>query len=334
MGRLTAWASWAARNADGLIALVAALVIVAVDIIAEVSQETLTTGILLVLSVLAIAMLRDREHREQIEQQINRQGELANRVLPALATSPGRLEKVEDGVEAVTRALNDTSMVRVLSGSEVSAHLADARRITDRWYFRGGTGTYTRAVTLPECVENARNVRRTLQIRLEIIDPTNEEVCDRYAQFRTSLSRDRNGWSLERTRRESYATIVACCWYRQRYDLLDVRVGLSQTMPTLRWDLSSRHLVITHENPGLPALLITSDKLLYEYMQTEMGKSLEQARRVPLEAARQVPLGDEPTVDEVRRLFVALGMPLPSTFDNRDVGDIITRALRAENPYR
>ena len=45
-------------------------------------------------------------------------------------------------------------------------------------------------------------------------------------------------------------------------------------------------------------------------------------------------LGDPPTVDEIRKLFVTLKMPLPSTITDRDVLDIAERALRARNPYK
>ena len=44
-------------------------------------------------------------------------------------------------------------------------------------------------------------------------------------------------------------------------------------------------------------------------------------------------LSEEPTFDEVRRLFVALSMALPSSFTDHDLSDIINRALHAENRY-
>jgi DNA-binding transcriptional LysR family regulator len=40
-------------------------------------------------------------------------------------------------------------------------------------------GTYTRAVTLPACYRFAREHRRSVEVRLEILDPTDLEVCER-----------------------------------------------------------------------------------------------------------------------------------------------------------
>jgi hypothetical protein len=233
----------------------------------------------------------------------------------------------------VSRALSDLSMVRVLTWSEVTAVLAEARRTTDRWVFRGGTGTYVRARTLPDCVAHARRDRRALMVRLEIIDPMDQEACASYARFRRSLADDETDWTVERTQRESYATIVACCWHRQRYELLDVKIGLSRVMPTLRWDLSASGLLITQGDPRRPALYVERGKLLYDYLYTELRTSLEQARSLPLDRTRDIELGDPPTLEEVRRLLQALDMPLPSSFTDSDVADVINRALRAENRY-
>lgn len=306
MSRLTAWV---ARNIDGVVAFVAAIVIVVLDVSSGLEQDTVNSGILLVLGVLAIAMLRDRARKEDDQDRLGRR------------------------VDAVFKALDDASMVRTLSWTEVSDELALGRQGTDRYFFRGGTGTYTRAVTMPGLVNHARRDRRQVLVRLEIIDPTDEEVCETYARFRRSLSHDGAEWTPERTRREAYATIVAAAWWQQRYELLDVKIGLSRSMPTLRYDMSARSLVITQEHPRGAALLVDQGKLLYEYTATELRKSHEQARQVPLEKARGIALSDEPLRDEVHRLFTALDMPLPSSFLDGDVDDMIHRALHAPNPY-
>lgn len=322
--------TWAGRNVEGIIALVTGVVIVGLDVFTSIPEETTTSAILLVLSVLTVAVMRDRKRTDEADRQLRDE-------LSYLESVPSNLIPLRASVERVARSLEDASMVRVLTWPEVTVALAEARQVTDRWTFRGGTGTYIRAKTLPECVGHARRNRRNLVMRLEIIDPTNEQVCTSYARFRQSLADSladgETGWTLERTQREAYATILACCWHRQRYELLDVKIGLSEVMPTLRWDLSTVSLLITQEDPRKPAMIVARGKLLYEYAGTELSKSLEQARPVPLEQVRDIELSAVPTVDEVRRLFLGLNMPLPSSFTDRDVSDVVNRALNAENRY-
>src|SRR5690606_20673116 len=162
--------------------------------------------------------------------------------------------------------------------------------------------------------------------------PADVEVCETYAHYRRSLSDlpDATGerWTTDRVRKESYATILAAFWHRQRYGLLDIGVGLSSSMTTFRWDLSSSRLIMTVEDPNR-AMTALSGTLYYANCETALRLSFEQARRVPLETYRSVPLGDEPTIEEVQDLFERIGMPLPKSYDGRDVVDIARKALRA-----
>ena len=95
--------------------------------------------------------------------------------------------------------------------------------------------------------------------QVEIIDPTDESVCETYTRFRRSLSTRPDGtgepWTLDRTRKEAFATILAACWYHQRYTFLRIEVALSQVMSTFRWDVSSHWVIMTQEDPAAPAML-------------------------------------------------------------------------------
>ncbi len=333
MKRVTAWL---AENADGVIALVLSVAVGILGFADIVGSQDVNAAILLILALVAATVLRDRARDEAAQRQV--QGVLAN-ATAALARmpDPGRVEDIEHTIARIRQTLDDMSTVRVLHGKEVSETFAQARRSTDRWVFRGGTGTYVRAVTLPECVDIARREKRTLHVQLEIIDPTDQQVCQRYADYRHSLAPgpDSTGelWTLDRTRKESFATILASCWYRQRFTFLTITVGLSQIMSTFRWDMSSGCLVITQEDPGRPAMVIEASKPYYRSYSQELLASLEQTRQVPISLARDIPLGDEPTVNETRKLFTRLNVQLPRSFADRDVSDIIRKAIQPKNPY-
>jgi hypothetical protein len=322
MSRLIAWLR---SNADGVIALVLAFCIALLGSVDVLGAAQVNNAVLLVLGVLATTLLRDRTTAGKVEHDVHE-----------IKASHAELQRELASTRA---ALDQMSMVRVLSSEEVGPALASARRDTDRWMFKGGTGTYLRAVTLPECVAAARQDKRALTARVEIIDPTNEVVCGNYARFRHSLSREPDGigelWTLDRTRKESFATVLAACWYRQRYELLDIEVGLSPVMTTFRWDLSARCVIVTQEDSRTPPMMIERGKVYYDRFSTELRTSLEQARRLPIaQTAMAVPLGDEPTIDQVRKLFVKLDLPLPTSFTDRDVADIVRKALRPKNPYQ
>ncbi|WP_069166055.1 hypothetical protein [Nocardia altamirensis] len=290
---------WFRNNVDGSFAVILAITVGLLQFLDVIGTDQVNAAMLLVLGLVAITLLRDRH--------------------------------------LSAKAVRDASSVHLLYGPEIGHAHTLARRGTEQWIFKGGTGTYIRAVTLRECVENARREQRPLRVQLEILDPANELLCKTYAQFRSSLSpeADRTGeqWTTDRTRKEAFATILAACWYRQRFTFLTIDVGLSSVMTTFRWDLSSSCVIVTQDNPNTPAMMFERDKPYYRDYNRELVASFKQTRQVPLSRSEELPLADEPSVDQVRGLFTALGMELPTAFTDRDVADIVRRALQPRNPY-
>ncbi|MFI5836693.1 hypothetical protein ACIA5A_23735 [Micromonospora sp. NPDC051300] len=329
---------WVVSNLDAFIGLLLAVTVAVLGLTNTVSQDVVNSAILLVLGLLAQAVLRDRLRRRTAEQEVRQVIVDTRERLTDLVPPIRELTGPEGALSRAREAIHSSSMVRVLHGSEVGQALAEAREHTDRWDFKGGTGTYLRAVTLPECLRLARRRNATLTVAVEIIDPADEEVCERYARFRRSLESDEpteqtEPWTVDRTRKESYATVLAACWYMQRSGLLTVELRLSAQMTTFRYDLSSSCVVITQENPRTPALRIDRGEVYYNRFNIELDYSRRQSRRVPVESAGQVRLDDEPSVEQVRRLFTALGLALPRSFGDREVADIVRKALQARNPY-
>lgn len=336
-------APWAAQNADGAIALFLAVLVGVLGVMpnemfgddpaegATLQTQLVNAATLVILALLATALLRDRTRQAPVERIIT------SGTLSGLPDRLRRLEQIEDLVARTRHTLDQVQLVSVLaSREEIAQAHAQARQGTVRWSFRGGTGTYLRAVTLPACIGAARRDKRHLVLRIEIIDPGDLEVCETYAHYRRSLSDQPDGtgqrWSADRARKESYATILAAFWYRQRYSLLDIAVGLSPTMSTFRWDLSSSRMIMTIEDPHR-AMTARAGTFFYESADTELRLSLEQATRVPLERYKSVPLSEEPTLEEVTDLFHRIGMPLPHAYTESDVIDILRKTLRAKDPY-
>ncbi|MFI8341224.1 hypothetical protein ACIF8W_14215 [Streptomyces sp. NPDC085639] len=309
VGRLERFVAWVLRNADVVVALGIAMAVGLLDIFGDVISDDVSSGAtLVVLGLLATGSLVERVRR------------------PAT---------IQDAMSGTRQALEDLAMVRSLSGNEVGEALRKARQHTNLWYFKGGTGTYLRAVTLPLCVSAAKEQRSQLNVKIDIVNPADERACAAYARFRQMFGVQRRGdelWTTDRVRRESYATVLAACWYQRQLTTLEISVHLSAAVPTLRFDLSETCLIITQDDQSRVNLLVERGQPLYDYYVTELHQSREQATVLDLRVAS--PLGQEPTVDEVRTLFDDLRLPLPRVFTDSDIGKIIEKALHAEDPYR
>lgn len=311
VGRVESGVGWVIRNLDAVIAAGVGLTVGLMDVFGDnVSDDVASGATLLVLSGLAIGSIMERIRR---------------------------MADIREASTGTRAALEDLTMVQSLSGDEVAEAHARARQYSNRWDFKGGTGTYLRAVTLPELVEKARQQRTQLSVKIDIINPGDERTCEAYARFRQTFARQHNAgeatsWTSDRTRKEAYATVLAACWHRQRLQTLEISVHLSSGVPTLRFDLAETGLIITQDDPNRVNLMVARGKPLYDYYVTELQQSREQSVRLDLRDAPA--LGEDPTADEVRTLCDSLGIPLPAAFTDPDVREIIEKALHAEDPYR
>lgn len=291
---------WLRANADGVVALLIATTVGVLAVLEVLGGDQVDAAILLVLALLAVTLLKDRQ--------------------------------------SAAKVVGDALAVRQLNRVELGQQHAEAHRHAEQWIFKGGTGTYLRAVTLKECVEHARREQRPLRMQLEILDPTDDVLCGEYARFRSSMTPGPDGtgetWTPERTCKESYATILAACWYSQHFTFLKIEVGLSTVMTTFRWDLSSHSVIMTQDDQSGPALMFAKGQSYYRAYNRELVASFKQAKRVDIDKASGLQLGTEPTIDDTRKLFITLGLELPLSFTDRDVSEIIGKALRAKNPYR
>ncbi|MBB5078792.1 hypothetical protein [Nonomuraea endophytica] len=312
--------AWIGVNIDILVALTVAIIVSALDIAGIATAEAVSNATVATLAVLAFVMLRSRMRAESAENVVEQAIVAADRKIDLL---PSRLQ--------------EQSAARLVKGEEFNRLLADARLDTDRWIFKGSTGAYVRAVTLPECLGRARQGRRALLVRLEILDPNDIHLCERFVRLHQSLALSADGpestWTGDGTRMELYATVLSACWHHQRYELLDVEIGFSSIASTFRYELSSRYMFITQRGPDFPATVITGNALALDCWATELHASMRQARSLDIRRGAAVTLSSPPTVEEVRTLFERLDLALPETYGDDDVDEIIRTAFKNSDPY-
>lgn len=330
------WIIFFVKNVDALVPLLLGIAVSVLGLLDIVTQHIVDNSILLALAVLSFALLRDRWIKDSTDEVLQQTSAKTLGQLGALGVGMQPLAKLDQFMTSMEATVDGLTTVSTLKGASRSQAFEDARKHTDRWMFKGGTGTYTRAVTLPECVRSARQERRNLLVRLEVIDPTDESLCEKYINYRTSLSSEPDGtgeiWTTDRARKESFATLLAALWYRQRFQLLDIVIGLSSNMSTFRFDLSSSCIIITQDDPEFPAVRIASESPLYDGFATELSISLSQAKQVPLSQSA-VRLSEDPNPREARQFFTEIGIPLPGSYNDQDLQQIIDKAIHAKNPY-
>jgi hypothetical protein len=316
--------SWFTENADVVIGLGLAVFASILGILGAVPGDVIANVTVLTLATLAFVMLRDRHRQETASREIGRSVTRAKaELLKQFASS------------------QKASAVRILDGAEITHALDESRADTEQLIFKGATGTFTRAVALPECLKLASRDHRTLRARLEIFDPGNEQLLESYVELYQSFAGGPDDpqaqWSVDGTRREILATILAACWQREQHRLhLDIEVFLSSSLTTFRWDLTSKSLIITQRGPRFPALFFSHDDAYYWFWSTELHANTQAAKRLPLhrlDGERSCRLGPCPESSTVRALFDLLDISLPAAYNDTDVDELIQEAIHGRNPY-
>ncbi|AYF77196.1 hypothetical protein D7D52_29020 [Nocardia yunnanensis] len=293
--------NWLRLNIDGVVTLLIAATVILLEVLDKTNAgSNLVSGaILLVLSLLAVTILRDRNR--------------------------------------IARLVQESAAVRMLYGAEIDQAHARARRTTDRWIHRGGTGTFLRVTTLPYFLERARAEHQLLTVQVEILDPGNEQLCQAEALYRNSLQPrgDANGrpWTADRIRKQSYATVLACAWYRQQSEFLTVDLALSSALTTYRWDMSDDVVIMNQRGANTPALLFEHGKTQYSDLARELAVSFKQGRPIALGRDTELRPPSEPTIVQTRRVLDQVGLPLPSVYTDDDVVEIVEYALRPVNTF-
>jgi hypothetical protein len=325
---------WLGANAEALIALVTAVIVGILGLTNSVSSSVVNSAILATLAALALSVLRNRWDFGA-EPDARARLRSAQQSLEDLPRHIGRLSQVEEMVTDFRATLDEESAIRILRGSEITQSLTEARAEAKEWIFRGGTATFVRAVVLPECIQRARRARRSLNVRLEILDLRSLDLCERYANFfrhgMADPNEDERTWTGEGTQLELYATIFSACWWKQHYPPLRIEVALSSTVTLFRWDMTQNFLIITERGPRFPAMLIREGRFYYDYWRNELDEHFDQSHKVPLEKAPK--LSEDPTPAETRELFARLELDLPDYFTEEDIKVIIRQAINAQNPY-
>jgi hypothetical protein len=218
---------------------------------------------------------------------------------------------------------------RVLQPIEISPTLENARTDTSKWSYSGGSGRYTRAITLPNLADLARRKNRTIDISIQIMNPHNITVCTNYAEYRNSLRSSKNRKTLKTVQLDLISTIVSAFVWKTEQSLLKIKLGLKDGFSLFRLDISSSNVVITKEDPIEPAMSHEQGTFFYQAYSEDLLQSFNQCRIIDMSI--RFYRKDEITVENTKRLLEQLG--LMELLTDADIPDIISNVISTKNPY-
>lgn len=183
-------------------------------------------------------------------------------------------DKIDD-VSAVMKRFAPTDPVREITpsliGEELRAALGDARQ----WTFRGGSARWQRSAVLPHF---GQITDRSIRYDGQIINPFDEALCQRYADYRsvqrTAGIKAVNESDGRKIQIDLMSFLFALAWYGKNARLLP-SITLLNTYSPLRIDASEKVAIVTVADPGAPGLSAASDSWYYKSLLDEYGQASE-----------------------------------------------------------
>ncbi|MBV8659124.1 MAG: hypothetical protein JO142_14990, partial [Burkholderiales bacterium] len=151
-----------------------------------------------------------------------------------------------------------------------------------RWRYKGNFGRYLRSKVLPTLAS-----RPNIHVTACLIDPANQDLCEKHAAYRGSINAIDKGknYDAKSVSLEVTITIVIASWYAKNRGM-DIDIFLSGSFDPIRIDANDEAMILTVEDRRSPALMITKKHFTASHFDLQMQTAREQSRKIELDGMR------------------------------------------------
>lgn len=174
------------------------------------------------------------------------------------------------------------SNMQVLEPREIRTYHKQSRISTKVWLYSGGSGRYTRDVTLPSLADICNDEQKNIKVYIQILNPDNTKICQSYAKYRNSLKGIGQTISVSNVQCDLLATIVAGYFWEQQQSNLNVEIYLKNHFSLFRTELSDDMVIITKENPFDLAILHNKESCFYKSHHTDLLNGFDQSKKLDM----------------------------------------------------
>ncbi|HEL4244406.1 hypothetical protein I5U23_09850 [Stenotrophomonas maltophilia] len=233
----------------------------------------------------------------------------------------------------ITPTIIRKSQIETVEPRELRDHFERSFQSADFWWYKGGCGRYFRTRTLPKMAEWARAKSLSREVRVVVLDPLNDSLCDAHARFRQSTASGKLSppWTPQKVKDEIYATIVAVLVTQSNEPMLRINLSLAAHYSAFRIDLSNNIAIVTKEDRQAPAIICQPDNYYYKSYKDEITLTESQSRRVTqvnLENLELKSLSPEQVKSALSQAHLA-----GESMTTDDFQRIATICKEAKNPY-
>jgi hypothetical protein len=194
--------------------------------------------------------------------------------------------------------------IRQVGSQEISVLLQSELAHSHSWWFRGGSGRWLRKDTLPTlALKNGDDIN----VAIQILDPRDEELCRRYANYRykqRDLSDRRPNEFDPRTIQADLLASILAAAVHSAHSRINPEVVLLRTYSPLRIDMGENALLATVASKTAPALFARRGTFLYQSIKDEIQNARHGNHLLVLpENLSRIPVKELVTAADAKRLL-------------------------------
>lgn len=169
------------------------------------------------------------------------------------------------------------AIVEPVRAGEVGEIIDGLTKGAKEYWFFGRSGNYFRAVVLPRLDEESRRARRSAHIRVVIPNAWRGANSTTYATRISQLGEKADDNTLPIS---VLATILAAIEKTSANPELLIEIGLTPTVPVVRFDLSDRGAILTRDEKSLPAVFCNNGNPFFDMFRSIVDNELLLSNRV------------------------------------------------------
>jgi len=212
------------------------------------------------------------------------------------------------------------------SSPQIEDHLNRSRINCDSWKFNGGLGRYTRFKTIPELSKIASKKRETYRVEIIILNPENDTLLQKYADFRNSVD-DKSDWNIIFLRTELLTTIFSAINTTKTNQFLEIEIYIKDFFTLSRMDISNETAIISREDPLIPSIICNKESYLFKHYKEEFQQVKRQSKKLILKE-NSFSLNVKNIESLGKKLFQSL------TFTEEEIKTILELTTKPTNPFK
>lgn len=221
--------------------------------------------------------------------------------------------------------------VEILQPYEINSCHLESRKKTTQWWYNGGSGRYTRNVTLPSLAKSCRDENCSIDVRIQILNPENQNLCKLYADYRNGLKSSKGEKrTTEDVQYDLLSTIICAYYWKEVQTNLNVIMYLKNHFSPFRMELSDNLILITREDPLDPAIVYRKDSFYYAAYRNDLDHGCKQCSRIDFNINYDINEGNL-TANDIKQILIRL--KIFSTISDEESKKVLDKFNDKTTPY-